>query len=154
MKKLKPQNQLSNPLTTFESNTREETIAIGRHIGETLDSKATVCLLGDLGAGKTTLIKGIISGTTGHLEHQVCSPTFVYVNVYENKETVAHFDLYRLSGADEFLELGFGDYLGESICCIEWSERVAGILPEERIEITLEAPSEHQRRITVVEKKS
>jgi tRNA threonylcarbamoyladenosine biosynthesis protein TsaE len=80
----------------------------------------------------------------------VTSPTFVYLNIYEGKLPVYHFDLYRLHDADEFLGMGFDEFFeAGGICCVEWSERIEPLLPTPRVEIHLSAPHPEQRRIEV-----
>ncbi len=129
------------------SNSAEETERIGREIGQWLPSNVAVCLSGDLGAGKTTLIKGIVSEITGASPHEVNSPTFTYLNIYEGKETVYHFDCYRLENEKAFLERGLSDYF-DGLCLIEWPERIAKILPKKRISIHISYLGEEKREIT------
>ncbi len=129
----------------------DETIALGKRLGETLASGAVLCLHGDLGAGKTHLIKGIVHGATQVPPEEVCSPTFVYLGIYRGAKTVYHFDLYRLGDEDEFLSMGFDEYFGSGICCIEWPERIAGILPAGAIHVTLEHRGEQLRQLTGIE---
>jgi tRNA threonylcarbamoyladenosine biosynthesis protein TsaE len=118
--------------------TIDQTIAFGFDLGQKLSVGSIVCLYGDLGAGKTTLIKGIAAGATGVDIMQVNSPTFVYLNIYQGHRVVYHFDLYRLRNADEFLSMGFDEFLwGDGICCIEWSERIQELLPPNSIKMTL-----------------
>lgn len=124
----------------------EETEAIGRDIAKHLPKDATVCLTGDLGAGKTTLIKGIAAEITGLKTQEINSPTFNYLNIYEGKKSAYHFDCYRLKGANDFLARGLDEYFGK-LCLIEWPERIASILPKNRIIITLEYHGERERII-------
>lgn len=132
------------------TDSQEETIAFGKKIGQQLGSGSIVCLWGDLGAGKTTLIKGIVEGITGLPHGEVRSPTFTYLNIYANDTSlpVYHFDLYRLNDAEEFLSLGFEEFLfGEGICCIEWSEKIRSILPETCLHLLLSYEGENRRSI-------
>ncbi len=155
----------------IESKSPEETIALGQQLGENLKPNSILCLSGELGAGKTTLVKGIVLGATGILPEEVCSPTFVYLNVYPNNlkdghldnanssaclgiygnkssKPVYHFDLYRLGDPDEFLSMGFDEYFFQKgLCCIEWSERIEGILPPHCLRITLSHVDENCRLI-------
>lgn len=125
------------------STSPEETLAIGQNIGKQLKPGTIVCFFGELGAGKTTLIKGIAQEARGlALEQQdlsgVTSPTFTYLNIYQGSIPVYHFDLYRLKDSDEFLSMGFEEFLyAEGICCIEWSEKIAPLIPQEAIQIVL-----------------
>lgn len=104
--------------------------------------------MGDLGAGKTTLIKGIAKGAGGILEREVTSPTFSYLHIYSGKVPIYHFDLYRLRNAKEFCALGFQEYLeGDGVCCIEWAERIKDLLPPHTFHICLEHEKEERRKI-------
>lgn len=114
-----------------------------------MEAGAVICLFGDLGAGKTTLIKGIVSALTQTVPEEVCSPTFAYLNIYEGKCPVYHFDLYRLEDEEAFLSLGFEEFLfSNGVCCIEWSERIAALLPPRTIRVTLTHVAEERREIT------
>lgn len=129
---------------------REETIAFGQTLGRSLEPNAVLCFFGDLGAGKTTLIKGVVHGVTGLSPEEVTSPTFAYLNIYGNELPVYHFDLYRLSELDEFLSLGFEEYLfAGGVTCIEWSEKIAPILPKDAIKLFLFHESETTRRVEI-----
>jgi tRNA threonylcarbamoyladenosine biosynthesis protein TsaE len=126
----------------------EETVAFGQRLGSSVAPGTILCLFGDLGAGKTTLIKGIINSLTAIAPEEVCSPTFTYLITYQGKCPVYHFDLYRLKCAEDFLSLGFEEYLfAHGVCCIEWSERIVSILPENTHKITLTHASNGKRTI-------
>lgn len=136
----------------FYSQSAAETSAIGYRLGQDLPPRSVVCFFGDLAAGKTTLIKGLVAGATGRDPSEVQSPTFVYLAIYEGPKPVYHFDLYRLRDADEFLGMGFDEYFdADGICCIEWSERIASCLPSNCIRITMEHAGENKRQITIVQ---
>ena len=127
----------------------EETLEYGKELGQKLAPGSVVCFEGDLGAGKTTLIKGVASGATGCSIDEVTSPTFTLLNIYEGQKPVYHFDLYRMRNSEEFISMGFDDYLeGSGICCIEWSERIADLL-ENPIRVRLTPKSETEREIIV-----
>ena len=129
------------------SHSIEETIDIGRNLGKQLPKGSIVCFEGDLAAGKTTLIKGLVSGAANYPEEDVNSPTFVYLNIYEGTKTVYHFDLYRLKDYEEFLAVGFDDFFQqEGICCIEWAERIKEIIPPDAIVINMGHDIEENRR--------
>lgn len=133
----------------YSTQSAEDTIAYGRTLAEHLKPGDVICLFGDLGAGKTTLIKGIVGALTPANPDTVCSPTFAYMNIYPGATPVFHFDLYRLEDSEAFLSLGFEEYLfGQGICCIEWSERIEAILPPYTQRITLEHAGEVKRIIT------
>ncbi len=124
-------------------------MAFGASLGASLKPNTVLCLFGELGAGKTTFVKGIARGVAGVPSEEVVSPTFVYLNVYGN---VYHFDLYRLHDCDEFLSLGFEEYFfAGGICCIEWSERIAPIVPEKAVKVTLSHLTEESREIIISE---
>lgn len=140
------------------SNSPEETFAWGLKLGRQLfsfeqskENKSNViCFFGHLAAGKTTFIKGVVSGVTGISSEEVSSPTFVLLNIYEGKLPVYHFDLYRLKGSDEFFSLGFDEYWETpGISCIEWSERIEAHLPKDCIRVSLETLGGDQRSIEI-----
>lgn len=134
----------------FLSRSREETWQFGHQLGAHLKENSIVCFKGDLAAGKTTLIKGIVAAAADYPEEQVNSPTFVYLNIYEGKKRIFHFDLYRLRGAEEFLSMGFDEmFFAGGICCIEWSERITALLPANCIHINIEHQEETTRKIIV-----
>jgi tRNA threonylcarbamoyladenosine biosynthesis protein TsaE len=110
-----------------------------------------LCFFGDLGSGKTTFIKGLVEEASGVSSHEVNSPTFSYLNIYSGpRGTVYHFDLYRLRDVDEFLSMGFDEYMDAGgICCIEWSERIAQLLPAQFIKITMIPSAKGGREIEI-----
>ncbi|MCP5505412.1 MAG: tRNA (adenosine(37)-N6)-threonylcarbamoyltransferase complex ATPase subunit type 1 TsaE [Chlamydiales bacterium] len=138
----------SKKINKFVSSSPEETAAIGQDIARSLTGNELICLHGDLGAGKTTLSKGLISAFAKVPPHEVNSPTFTYLNVYEGEKTVFHFDCYRLNGEEDFWEKGFDEYFGE-LCLIEWSEKIEKALPTKRINITISYHGETGREITI-----
>lgn len=132
------------------SHSAAETFELGRKLGQELPVPSVVCLFGELAAGKTTMIKGIVAGATGVDPSDVQSPTFTYLHIYRGVKTLYHFDLYRLRDIDEFLSMGFDEYFeAEGICCIEWSERISSYLPPGSLFIYLEHIQEDQRLITI-----
>ena len=131
------------------SSSPEETLQKARELYPHLKEDAILCFFGDLASGKTTFIKGIAEAA-GVAPEQVSSPTFVYLNIYQGSRTIYHFDLYRLTGVDPFLSLGFEEFLfSPGIKCLEWSERIASIIPPQAIQITFTATSETSREIVV-----
>lgn len=134
----------------FLSHSSEETQQIGYKLGKQLKENSIVCFIGNLAAGKTTLIKGIVTGAAQYPQELVNSPTFVYLNIYEGQKIIYHFDLYRLKTSEEFLHMGFDEVLfAGGICCIEWADRIATLLPENCLYIRLEHQEETKRKIIV-----
>jgi tRNA threonylcarbamoyladenosine biosynthesis protein TsaE len=126
----------------------EETIRLGERISRTLRAGDTVALFGKLGSGKTILTKGLAQGLG--VQAAVTSPTFTIMHQYSGRLPVYHFDLYRLAGSSDLRDLGFDEYCGhDGVCIIEWAEKCLALLPAQRIEITLEALGENERRITI-----
>lgn len=115
----------------------EETFDLGRRMGKRLRKGHIVALFGELGAGKTLLVKGLSMGFGTINSEAVQSPTFIYLNIYQGQATVYHFDLYRLEDTDAFLSMGFEDYFFQNgLCCVEWAERITPILPTDTFTIT------------------
>ena len=126
-----------------------ETAAFGRGLGALLEKGMVVALNGELGAGKTTLVKAVATGL-GILEEDVCSPSYTLINEYEGRLPVYHFDLYRLTDSSELYELGYDDYLeGEGISIVEWADAVPDALPGEYLSIKIEIVSDDERCFTV-----
>lgn len=113
-----------------------ETRAFGRHLGRLLTSGDWVCLTGELGAGKTTLISGVLESI--HPGARVRSPTYVLVEVYGSKPTVVHADLHRLERSADVAGLALDD-LGarDAIVLVEWADRAASSLPDDRLDLSL-----------------
>jgi tRNA threonylcarbamoyladenosine biosynthesis protein TsaE len=132
-------------VSVFETHSAEETIALGRQIAKQLPSRAVVLLIGNLGAGKTTLAKGIISGLGAAEPEEVSSPTFTLIHEYGR---VYHIDLYRLDRPEQVATLGLDEIFDrDAIVLIEWGERFPQLLPPDRIEIHLRTGPEDTRVI-------
>jgi tRNA threonylcarbamoyladenosine biosynthesis protein TsaE len=136
----------------------DETIKLGEIIGKSLEPGSIIALRGDLGAGKTVLVKGIARGLG--VEDEPVSPTFVIMNAYEGRIPLYHFDLYRVSGADELVGIGYDELLfGEGVSAVEWADRVEEIFPDYTIYIDIAIPehandgSESVREIRIEGKK-
>jgi tRNA threonylcarbamoyladenosine biosynthesis protein TsaE len=133
---------------TFQTHSEEETIAVGERIARELPSRAVVLLIGNLGAGKTTLAKGIVKGLGGAQPDEVSSPTFTLIHEYGAH--VYHIDLYRLERPQELATLGLDEIFDrEAVVLIEWGERFLEAMPLERIEIRLETTGESDREIKI-----
>lgn len=139
-------------MTSYLSHSPAETFELGRKLGERLQEPVVLCFFGELAAGKTTFIKGLVNGATEIDPSNVQSPTFTYLHIYEGRKSVYHFDLYRLRDIDEFLSMGFDEYFDAiGICCVEWSERIENYLPANRINIILKHVEGDLRAITIYE---
>lgn len=121
----------------FYSHAPEETMAIGKTLGEQANRGEIYCLVGDLGVGKTVFTKGFAMGL--RVTEHVTSPTFTIVNEYRKGSVpFFHFDMYRITDVDEMYEIGFEDYLfGEGVSFIEWANLVKEIIPVEATWITI-----------------
>jgi tRNA threonylcarbamoyladenosine biosynthesis protein TsaE len=135
---------------TFTAQNESNTQRLGVALAEVLPPGTVVALIGTLGAGKTRLVQAV-AAALGVPPGNVTSPTFVLVNEYAGgRLPIYHFDTYRLKDEDEFLELGPGEYFDlAGLVFVEWADRVAELLPAERIEIEIEVTGETQRRITI-----
>ena len=131
----------------------EETIAFGRTLAELLAPPKLVLLRGDLGAGKTTLVKGIAAAFEAADDEDVTSPTFTLVHEYRGpRANLYHIDLYRIDTPRELETLGLDDLRAEpkSILLIEWGEKFPRFLRERDVEISLERDEESGRRIRII----
>ena len=130
----------------------EETTAFGRTLTDLLVPPKVVLLRGDLGAGKTTLIKGIAAAFGAASEEDVTSPTFTLVHEYRGPHAnLYHIDLYRVDTPRELETLGLDDLIGEnSILLIEWGEKFARFMRDRDVEIRLERVGENERKIHVL----
>lgn len=130
------------------SSSPEQTERIGREIASQLRPPAVVLLIGDLGAGKTTLSKGIVSGLGAASPEDVVSPTFSLVHEYEGDPKVYHLDLYRLDRLPQLETLGLDDLWDQdAVVLIEWGEKFGDALPGARIEIRLTHAGPDERKI-------
>jgi tRNA threonylcarbamoyladenosine biosynthesis protein TsaE len=138
-------------MAQYLSNSAEETFTLGRAFGKQLPPNSIVCFYGDLGAGKTTFIKGLASGLLNSSGEEINSPTFTYLNIYQNEgRTLYHFDLYRLHDADEFLAMGFDEmFEAGGVCCIEWAEKLAPLQLPSALRVELHHLGEDHRRIEI-----
>ena len=140
---------MTREITTHSA---EETIAFGRTLAELLAPPKLVLLRGDLGAGKTTLVKGIAAAFQAAAEEDVTSPTFTLVHEYRGpRANLYHIDLYRVDTQRELETLGLDDLRSEdSILLIEWGEKFPRLQRERDVEISLERAGENGRRIRTV----
>ena len=137
-------------MLTFRTESEDETIALGERLAFDLPRRAAVLLIGNLGAGKTTLAKGIVKGLGAATPEEVASPTFTLIHEYGAGRKVYHVDLYRLEGASEAARIGLDELFDrEAVVLIEWGERFPELMPPERFEIRIRAAAGDQREITV-----
>ena len=135
-------------MAVFRSKSESETEAIGEAFARELPDGAVVAMYGELGAGKTAFVRGMARGMG--IDCRVSSPTFTIVNEYLGKRELIHFDMYRLSSADELFDIGWEDYLSrEGVCAVEWSENVPEAFDGSEIRVTIEKTGEDGRKITV-----
>lgn len=136
----------------FTTHSAEETIAVGRELCQVLQPSQMIVLRGKLGAGKTTLVKGIAEGFRAALQEDVTSPTFNLVHEYHGPEvTLFHIDLYRIDTERELITLAMDDLRSEpgSILLVEWGEKFQQIANQSNGEIAIERRSESDRQIVV-----
>lgn len=136
-------------LFLFSRNPRQ-TLNLGMALGSLLQKGDVVCLIGDLGSGKTCLVKGIAMGLGIESPHGVTSPTFTLIHEHPGPIPLYHFDLYRLEGPGEILDLGYEEYFyGKGVTVVEWAEKVLSFVPEEHLEVELKHYREKEREIKV-----
>jgi tRNA threonylcarbamoyladenosine biosynthesis protein TsaE len=134
----------------YRTSSEEETIALGEHLARQLPRKQVVLLIGQLGAGKTTLAKGIVTGLGAATPDEVSSPTFTLIHEYGSEGRVYHVDLYRLDEPRELATLGLEDLFDrEAVVLVEWGERFRQFLPPERTEIRIGMTTGEGREIKV-----
>ena len=142
---------ISSNVREFTTSSPEETVALGRELALLLTPPKLVVLRGDLGAGKTTLVKGIAQGFHAASEDDVTSPTFTLIHEYRGPQTTLyHIDLYRVDTQRELETLGLDDLMGDNhILLIEWGEKFPRFQRERDVEIAIERTGEDQRRMVV-----
>ncbi|MBY2478786.1 tRNA (adenosine(37)-N6)-threonylcarbamoyltransferase complex ATPase subunit type 1 TsaE [Clostridioides difficile] len=125
-----------------ENKTRE----IGYKLGKLLKEGSVICLVGDLGAGKTTMTQSLADSLG--IKDYITSPTFTIINEYEGKIPLYHFDVYRIGSSDEMYDIGYDEYINSNgICIIEWANLIEDILPEEYLNIELKYKSDGREMI-------
>lgn len=132
----------------FETHSDEETRALGRELAKMLPDRGVVLLIGELGAGKTTLVQGIVEGRGIAAAEDVSSPTFTLIHEYGEPVGVYHVDLYRLNTLDEVRRLGLEDLFDQPVLVlVEWGERFPELLPDDRLEIKVSHKGEQTRLV-------
>lgn len=124
----------------------EQTLALAAEFAATLRGGEFIAMKGDLGAGKTVFVRGLASVIAP--EGAVSSPSYAIVHEYGGPLRLCHFDMYRISGEEDLYSIGFFDYDG-CVMAVEWSEKIAELLPVPRYEVTIEKAGENERRIRI-----
>lgn len=133
----------------YITDSYEETVALGKKIGESLDKGSVVAFIGGLGMGKTAFTTGLALGLG--IDADVSSPTFAVCNTYiGNENTLYHFDMYRVDGWDDLYSTGFFDFLNtDCFMAVEWSENIYGALPDDTLMVEIEKISDNSRRFKI-----
>jgi tRNA threonylcarbamoyladenosine biosynthesis protein TsaE len=130
------------------STSAEATEAAGERLGQTLGPGAVVALTGELGAGKTCFVQGLVRGLGATV--RATSPTFVLVNQYQGRVPIHHVDAYRTDSMTELIDLGLLDLMdGEGVTIIEWADKLTPLLPPEAIRVHIAGVGDEPRRITI-----
>ena len=133
---------------TFTTKSAEETETLGQKIGALLKKGDILAMRGPLAAGKTTLTKGIARSLD--IRDEITSPTFCLISEYSGTMPLYHMDVYRLDGAEDFINLGTDDMLyGEGVCVIEWSEKIMSELPDTAIAIDIGVNDDGTRTVRI-----
>jgi len=135
--------------TETVTSSPEETEALGERLARTLDPGAVVALIGELGAGKTCFIRGLVRGlgvTTG-----ATSPTFVLINEYRGRVLVHHADLYRVESLAEIVDLGIPELFAaaDAVTVVEWADKLGPLLPDDAIRVHIDGAGDEPRRIRI-----
>lgn len=135
---------------TYTTHSEEEMLALGERLAKTLPRRAVVLLTGNLGAGKTTLTKGIVRGLGVAGEDEVSSPTFTLIHEYGDPVRVYHIDLYRLEEPEELATLGLEEIFDrDALVVVEWADKFAAWMPEDAIRVSIDAAGD-DRLVTVL----
>ena len=123
---------------SITTNSANETLEIGKKMAPYLNKGDVIVLLGDLGAGKTLFVSGLLDFY--NKKEEASSPTFTIVNEYDLKDDLKlfHFDVYRLESSDEFLAIGGDEFFEKGICVIEWGDKISDVIPKDALIIKIE----------------
>lgn len=128
---------------TYMTTNAEETIRLGERIGRILSDGIVIALIGKLGAGKTTLVKGIARGLG--VKELIHSPTFTLIHEHKGRIPLYHFDLYRITEKEELHDIGYEEYFyGSGVTVIEWPEKIIDLLPPDHLEIHITGEDDHR----------
>ena len=131
----------------YVTNSERETFLLAKKLSQGFKGDEVVFLEGELGTGKTVFAKGLAAGLGLKDFHQVCSPSYTLVNIYQAKFPIYHIDLYRLEKDSEIMDLGWEDYLGQGVIIVEWAEKVKFNL--DAIRVTFRMGKKDQRKIII-----
>lgn len=135
---------------TIYTHNEKETKEFAKKFASNLSGNETIVLTGDLGSGKTKFIEGFLENWGFY---DTSSPSFTIINEYKvsDLKTIYHFDVYRLDGIDEFLNIGGDEYFGKSVCLIEWGDKIKELLPNKyiHIDISREYNNDDERKIKI-----
>ena len=135
-------------MLTFYTKSAEETVNLGKKIGLLLKKGDVIAMQGTLAAGKTTITKGIAQAL--EVQDTITSPTFCLISEYSGKMPLYHMDVYRLEGADDFINLGTDDMIyGDGVSIIEWSEKIMSELPSKTIILKITPQDDGSRKIEI-----
>jgi tRNA threonylcarbamoyladenosine biosynthesis protein TsaE len=138
------------PRLQITTNSPVETEQLGAAVGSLLHPGSFLALRGDLGGGKTCFTRGVVDSLAPQSNSLVSSPTYAIMNCYPGTTPVYHFDFYRLTCDDDIAELGFEEYFyGDGVCVVEWSERLAELLPSDVLTLLFEYAGDDRRLITI-----
>jgi len=131
------------------THSADQTVAVGKTLGKKLLPGQVLALVGALGSGKTTFVKGLASGLGMKEVDDVTSPTFVLLHRYPTKCPLFHLDLYRLNGLSDMEEIGWDDLIASGgIVAVEWAKKIDGYLPKDYLEIRFRFKNENEREIS------
>lgn len=141
-----------SPPSTFQTDSAEATQALALRLGRVLTVGDVVCLIGELGAGKTTFTQGLALGLGLPQDEPINSPTFMLIAEHPGgRLPLYHFDVYRLHDSSGLYDLAFDEYLdSDGVVVIEWADKIADALPIDRLDITITAPSDDTRLFSIV----
>ena len=131
----------------YRTNSEEETFLLAKKLAKNFKGQEVVLLTGELGSGKTIFTKGLAAGLGIKDVHQVCSPSYTLINIYQAKYPIFHVDLYRLGKDKEILDLGWEDYLDQGVVIVEWAEKIKFDI--DGIHVVLFMEEKDQRKIII-----
>ena len=137
-------------MKTYITKSREATIRLGERLSKKLKRGQVVALIGELGSGKTTLVKGIAKALGVKNHRYVNSPSFVIIKEHYGKIPLYHFDVFRLDSPSELDSIGWEEYFyGEGICVVEWADKIRKLLPKKCLEIKIKILKNTGRKLSV-----